>query len=47
VLINSINARIMRALTHCDVNRADCEQALDAFRSAALSGAGSQPATAS
>ena len=46
VLINSINPRIMRALTHCDVNRADCEQALDALRSVALSGAGSS-ATAS
>ena len=42
VLINSINARVMRALTHCNVTRADCEHALDAFRSVVRSGASSQ-----
>ena len=47
VLINSVNTRTMRALTHCDVTRADCEQALDVLRAVASSGAGSQPSAVS
>ncbi|HTP87734.1 MAG TPA: GntG family PLP-dependent aldolase [Bryobacteraceae bacterium] len=35
VLLNSINAITMRALTHCDVNRADCERALEVIRNVA------------
>ena len=35
VLINSINDREMRVLTHCDVRRADCERALEAIKSVA------------
>ena len=35
VLLNSINDREMRALTHCDVTRADCERALEVVRDAA------------
>ena len=30
VLMNAINERCVRAVTHCDVNRAQCAQALDA-----------------
>jgi threonine aldolase len=38
VLLNSISERDMRALTHCDVSRADCEQALDVIRYVAARG---------
>ncbi len=31
VLMNAINERCVRAVTHCDVNRAQCAQALDAI----------------
>jgi threonine aldolase len=37
VLLNSINDREMRALTHCDVTRADCEQALQVAQAVAAS----------
>jgi threonine aldolase len=32
VLINGINAQLMRVVTHCDVTRADCERAFAVFR---------------
>jgi threonine aldolase len=35
VLLNALNAREMRALTHCDVTRSDCERALEVLRSVA------------
>ena len=35
VLLNSINDREMRALTHCDVTRADCEKALEVIHAVA------------
>jgi threonine aldolase len=35
VLLNSLNAREMRALTHCDVTRSDCERALEVVRAVA------------
>ncbi|MBV9508509.1 MAG: low-specificity L-threonine aldolase [Acidobacteriia bacterium] len=34
VLMNPVNDRLMRAVTHFDVNRAACEMALDAFTEA-------------
>lgn len=34
VLINGVNDRLMRAVTHHDVSREDCEQAMDAFEEA-------------
>lgn len=37
VLLNSVNARTMRALTHCDVDRSDCEQALEVIHHVAAS----------
>jgi threonine aldolase len=37
VLINGINERLMRAVTHYDVDRAACSQALQAVSSAVLS----------
>ena len=33
VLANGVNAELMRFVTHCDVNRADCEKAMDAMKS--------------
>jgi threonine aldolase len=35
ILLNALNAREMRALTHCDVTRADCQQALEVIRAVA------------
>jgi hypothetical protein len=35
VLINGINERLMRAVTHYDATRADCAQALEAVAGAA------------
>jgi len=35
VLINPINARLMRLVTHSDVNREDCARALEAVRAVA------------
>lgn len=32
VLINPVNAALMRIVTHCDVSRQDCERALEAVR---------------
>jgi threonine aldolase len=40
VLINGINSRLMRALTHYDVDRAGCEAALDAMAEAVAEPAG-------
>jgi threonine aldolase len=37
VLINGVNERLMRAVTHYDVDRAACAQALEALASAVLS----------
>jgi threonine aldolase len=37
VLVNPINERIMRAVTHYDVNRADCAAALEAMADAVVS----------
>lgn len=37
VLLNSLNDREMRALTHYDVTRADCERALEVIRGVAAS----------
>ncbi len=31
VLMNGVNSRLVRAVTHCDVSRADCEKALAAI----------------
>jgi threonine aldolase len=35
VLINPINLRLMRLVTHSDVNRADCVRALEAVKAVA------------
>jgi threonine aldolase len=33
VLAGAVNRELMRFVTHCDVNRADCQQALEAVES--------------
>jgi threonine aldolase len=35
VLLNALNIREMRAVTHCDVTRSDCERALEVVRGVA------------
>ena len=40
VLINGINPRQMRALTHCDVSRADCVRAMEAIHAVAVAACG-------
>jgi threonine aldolase len=37
ILLNSFNPRMMRALTHCDVDRSDCAQALEVIYHVAAS----------
>jgi threonine aldolase len=38
VLINAVNAALMRAVTHYDVSRGDCERALETLAAVAASG---------